>query len=137
MSASSQGVSLSNSDNMSTYSESLSGEKAVDMADFISEFLYNPYKAIGSNSNAPVTTEALVEVWKNNDLFKAQFKEEVSEVLKLDSKFALAQFGEKYVHSALTHVKLLVDRQFILMSRNKVFLSMRIFSAIFMVCLKN
>ena len=115
-------------------------EAGVDMADYLSELVFLPHRglpAAGIRDGAkcpPLTTDELAHEWKSSALYARQMST-VDAPLKLETPFALAQYGREYARTAGEHVLSLVKRQFLLMSRNKVFLSMRFFSAIFMVCI--
>lgn len=113
-------------------------EVGVDMADYLSELMFLPHKglpAAGIRDGAkcpPLTTDELAHEWKGSALYKHQMAA-VDAPLKLETPFACAQYGHEYAHSTGDHILSLVKRQFVLMSRNKIFLFMRFFTAIFMV----
>lgn len=101
----------------------------------MSDFLYNPGKTAWSNelNPPPISTPNLVRAWKNSSLYKVRMGIQNLNPMSLETSFSQAQYGKRNVHSVWDHIKLLIDRQFILMQRNKQFLFLRMFSAIIMV----
>lgn len=81
----------------------------------------------------PLTTAALAEAWRASDLFKKQMGAPASTApLSLTSEFATRQYAHSYSHSVGHHIKLLMQRQFTLMARNKLYLRSKLISSAFL-----
>jgi hypothetical protein len=85
-----------------------------------------------SDKIPPLSTSEMVDEWRASELHKQMMAAPADPPIQLDSDFAMAQYGHAYAHGVWQHVRLLLSRQFLLMSRNKLFLGMRMFSACFM-----
>ena len=75
----------------------------------------------------------MVEEWKKSQLYASLVAPSKIEPLELKGDFALAQYGKPYVHSMYRHIEILLRRQFILLSRNKIFLSIRVIGSLIIV----
>ena len=125
-------VSASETSQSGISESSVEDGRAVDIADFLSDLLYNPRKAAGSKIPVPLTTADMLAAWKKSDLYKQLMKPLEPAPIILDNDYTRAQYGKKFVHSIGEHVLYCIERQFTLLLRNKVFIFFRLFSACFM-----
>ena len=90
-----------------------------------------------TKSQPPLTTEEMVAAWQAAPLRKVNLGEGAAPAAPptLTTAAAKAQYGQPYVHSGAVHALSLLHRQWRLLTANKLFMFMRIFSALFMAIL--
>jgi ABC-type multidrug transport system ATPase subunit/ABC-type multidrug transport system permease subunit len=112
-----------------------SESKDADMADFLSELVFTPFKALPKVDDVlkpvpPLDTEGLVYAWKHSALYEAQMNSQPDSPIVLETAFQEAQYGKEYVHDPMHHSKLLLLRQLTLMTRNKLSVVFRLMSSL-------
>jgi ABC-type multidrug transport system ATPase subunit/ABC-type multidrug transport system permease subunit len=124
-------------------------DDSEDFADWVTEVLSFPEKTHKRNQHErgglivstnktepPYTTQGLTASWHANPLRKINLSGgdecAANPDLPLTSTFALQQYGRPHVHHWAVHFYLVLMRQFLLMKRNPVYLTFRIFSSVFM-----
>lgn len=75
----------------------------------------------------------MIEEWKKSPMYARLVEPSKISPLTLETEFAKAQYGKPYVHSMLQHIQILLARQFILLSRNKIFLAIRVIGSFIIV----
>jgi ABC-type multidrug transport system ATPase subunit len=86
-----------------------------------------------SASSTGLTTEDLLQAWRAHPLFEADLAAAQGKPnLRLATAYTRQQYGRPYPRSAWRHLVSLVHRQTVLTLRNKLFISFRVVSSIFM-----
>jgi ABC-type multidrug transport system ATPase subunit/ABC-type multidrug transport system permease subunit len=126
-------------------------DDSEDFADWVTEVLSFPEKThrrnvlerggLSSSTDKakvepPYTTQDLTKAWIASPLRALNLslgdKCATNPELTLEGTFSQAQYGRPHVHHWSVHFYQVLMRQFLLMRRNPVYLSFRIFSSIFM-----
>ena len=111
----------------------VSSKDEVDVADFLSDIVFKPFKYVDKRGlkTAPLTTPEMVDAWKKSSMYQQLIELPLNQKpLSLDSAFAREQYGKPYAHNIWYHFQILLKRQFILLSRNRVFLGIRLFGSL-------
>ena len=133
-------------------------DSTVDMADWLVELLASPTKllkkqllaakggvstadglagagdshaALVDLGTAPRTTADLVAAWTSSSICTQRLEAPpVAATLELSSRFAKQQYGRPYPRAGLVHFQTLLKRQFLITSRNGLFVTARIMSSV-------